>query len=282
MAFVKFGRQQARALLPIRPHTSNKSHGGRSLIIAGSRGMYGAAVLAATAAARSGSGYTTVAISDAPTFPSQRHPDFLIRNALRLSSSDFEKCAVAIGPGLGRTARTLQLLRKLLRSAPSRVVVDADALNVAAQKSKLKFPSTWILTPHEGELARLLGLSAHQIRHNRLRYAQVAQKQLGAIVLLKGFHSLICDGHRTYQIQSGNAALAKAGTGDVLTGIITGLLAQGLEPTKAACLGAYLHGFIADEWIAQRRDVLSLLASDLLEQIPFALKKLRGTKALKT
>lgn len=266
----KFGFRKARSLLPKRSASQNKTHGGKTLIVAGSRGMFGAAVLSATAAARMGSGYVTLLTDKA--FPSHRHPDFLIATSAGLA--DWKFSALAIGPGLGTSPRSARLLAQALKLAPPRVVLDADALNLSAQRKLSPFPTSWILTPHEGELARLLGVSSRTIHERRAYYARLAQKKLGCIVLLKGHRTLVATPDRVIEVESGNAALAKAGTGDVLTGMIAGLLAQGLAPTDAACLAAFLHGHLADQWI-RKRDPLTLMASGLLDLLPTELRRLR-------
>lgn len=274
----KFNLAQARKLLPNRNHTDNKTAGGKSLIIAGSQGFFGAAVLAATAASRVGAGYVTL-MTDQKKFSSIAHPDFL--------TLDFKKnilfdtySSVAIGPGLGQSAQALTLLKKIIKSKPAKTVLDADALNLLAQIQIKTLPSTWILTPHEGELARLLKTTSEVIKKNRLQALRQAQVKFKCVVLLKGHKTLVANTkHEIYEIQSGNVSLAKAGTGDVLTGIIAGLLAQGLNPTEAACLGSFLHGKISDNWLKRKNDVLSLMASDLLIEIPNTLANLRSKKS---
>lgn len=264
----------ARKLLPKRQKTSNKTHAGRSLIIAGSRKMFGAGVLAATAAARVGSGYTTLCVKDFKHFPIVKHPDFLL-----CKISDIPRqvaTALAIGPGLGVDDKTATLLKQVKKRFPENVVADADALNVAALKKLYPFPPRWVVTPHEGELARLLGCGAEKIRANRVESIHEAQKRLGCVVLLKGHRTLVASAEEIFEIDAGNPSLAKAGTGDVLTGIIAGLLAQGLQPVEAACLGAFLHGWIADEWV-KKRDVLSLMARDLVDALPEFLLRLRNS-----
>src|SRR5690606_26664108 len=127
----------------------------------------------------------------------------------------------------------------------------------------------------EGELARLMKVPSTTIREDRLGWVQKAQDQWQSVILLKGNGTLVCDGQNLIRIEAGNPALAKAGTGDVLTGLITGLLAQGLSSLEAACLGAFLHGFTADLWVSGGRDPLSLLASDLIEHLPQAMNQIR-------
>lgn len=273
----KFNRIQARKLLPKRKKTDSKIAGGKSLIIAGSEGMFGAAVLAGSAAARVGSGYV-ILLTDQKKFSSAQHPDFLVADWKQKKISDIKFTAVGIGPGIGRSAQASELLQQLLKLKIQNVVIDADALNLHALNKNRLLPKTWIATPHEGELSRLLNIPAEVIKKNRISAVKQAQKKLGCVVLLKGSKTLIATDEKIFEIQSGNRALAKSGTGDVLTGIITGFLAQGLSPQEAACLGAYVHGSIADKWIKDKKDYLSLMASDLLTAIPQALKNLRENK----
>lgn len=270
----KFDRRKARALLPSRGKSQNKSHGGRSLIIAGSPGYLGASVLAAKAAARSGSGYT-ILLCNHNTVQPLKNPDFLTAEAspTRLTKIHFD--SVGIGPGLGVGTKTEAFIKRLFKMKVPSVVLDADALTVLSKKPSLALAPSWILTPHEGELSRLLKVPTQKLIKARSEYAELAAKRFGCIVLLKGSPTLICDGRHTVKIESGNPALAKAGTGDVLTGLITGFLAQGLHPMEAASLGAFVHGLAADLWVKSGRDHLSLLASDLLEWVPIALAQLR-------
>ncbi len=249
--------------LPRRKTKDNKTHGGKTLIIAGSQSLFGAAVLAATAAARVGSGYTYLQ-TDTRHFPVHRHPDFLIKNFGFKDYAHFD--AIAIGPGLGVTSRTEKILRLLLKLKIQNVVCDADALTVIAKKKIYPLPESWILTPHTGELSRLIG------KQGSLKQAQ---KKYGCHILLKGAVTKIINSRSKIKVASGNSSLAKAGTGDVLTGVITGLLAQGLSPMQAASLGAFVHGQASQEWTKSGRDHLSLLASDLFEIIPKILHDIR-------
>jgi ADP-dependent NAD(P)H-hydrate dehydratase len=276
--FKKPSRNYLADLLPSRSRNSNKSHGGRSLIIAGSAGLWGAGILCARAAARSGSGYVTL-MTNLRHFPLYEHPDFLTADTKRQKIKSLQFDSVAIGPGLGKTVTSEKLLKELLRLRIKNVVVDADALIVCARKKIFTLPSSWILTPHEGELAKMLNVSSTKIVLHRRKYALLAQKKYGCIVLLKGHRSLIVSANRNYEIPFGNPSLAKSGTGDVLTGIIAAFLAQGLSPLDAAVLGACVHGRIADEWIHEKNDHLSFMASDLIERLPkslFSLRKFRS------
>lgn len=264
-----YSMKQAKKALPRRTLRDNKTVGGKALVVAGSHGMWGAAVLTAKACARVGAGY--VYVSD-HKFPSVRHPDFLLLN----TKKNFNFSALAIGPGLSDSDLVRRWIQKCIRNGQKKVVLDAEALNVMARWKKApQLPSTWILTPHEGELARLLGVSSSQIKMNREKFVLAAQKKFKTVVLLKGYRTLVADGFKVFEIQSGNPALAKAGTGDVLTGMILGLLSQGLSSSEAACLGAFVHGTIADHWVKEGNDVLSLMASDLVDRLPTVLKFLR-------
>lgn len=273
-----FTTAKARTLLPSRHVTHNKTHGGKSLIIAGSQGFFGAAVLSATAASRIGSGYTTLQ-TDLKKFPIHRHPDFLTIafSNKQILFTNFH--AIAVGPGLGVNTATEKIIRALLRKKIQHVVLDADALTVVARKKIFPLPKTWILTPHTGELARLLDLPSRHIQINHEEMLRRAQTKYGCHILLKGNPTLVANGTSIFAISTGTPALAKAGTGDVLTGIICGLLAQGLAPMEAASLGAYLHGYCSQLWIKSGRDHLSLMASDLLELLPFAMAKLRKERS---
>lgn len=270
----KFGLKEARKLIPVRKKTANKSAGGRSLIIAGSEGMFGAAVLAGEAASRVGSGYVYL-FTKKSAFLNFKHPSFLVIDSSKNKIPFDLASAIAIGPGLGTSKQAEKVLKQLIKMAPESVVIDADALNICSRNKWWPLPPTWIATPHEAELGRMIGVSAKTVRANRSASILKAQKKIGCVCVLKGDRTLVASKLMT-EIQSGNSSLAKAGSGDVLTGMIVGLLAQGLTPEQAACLGAYIHGWLADQWIGEGKDHLSLIPEDLLAQLPKALKSIRG------
>jgi ADP-dependent NAD(P)H-hydrate dehydratase len=272
----------ASGMLPKRLARSNKTDGGKTLIIAGTDGMFGAAVLCATAASRVGAGYVylmTDSKKNSAKYSALRNPDFLTIDLKKLKQQVKNKShsfsAIAIGPGLGQSTRAKKLVSTLLKSKFPQVVADADALNIIAKTKIKNFPKTWILTPHEGELGRLLGVTSGQIKKERRHFARLAQKKFGCIILLKGHKTLVASPDHLTEIHSGNAALAKAGTGDVLTGMIAGFLSQGLSAEDAAKLGAFIHGRIADEWM-KNKDVLSLMPSDMNLMLPEVLRKIRN------
>ena len=236
--------------------------------------MPGAGILSATAAARVGSGYVYF-LQTSDYFFSKNFPDFIILKKKSLKKNIFGFNSIAIGPGLEKSLEAQKLLKILLQSKFPFVVLDADGLNMLSDFKNVVLPESWIMTPHEGELARLIKKSSKQIHQNREESILFAQKKFGCHILLKGKKTLIANKNALLEIQTGNKALAKAGTGDVLAGMIAGLMAQGLSPLKAACLAASLHGKIADEWII-KKDYLGLMASDLLTQIPVVMKQLRN------
>jgi NAD(P)H-hydrate epimerase len=274
-----FTERLVRRYLPARVATTNKAKQGHLVIVAGSDGMAGAASLCALAASRVGVGYTTVCSSNADTQSLLRSvlgaaPGVLFpkESALEVISSQ-RATAYAIGPGLPADPVTVGLLQEL-RSQSRPVVVDAGALTAIAQAPAQRWPESWVMTPHLGELARLLKRSVAELETDRFTAAQEASRQLGSHCLLKGFRSVLGCRQRALLIMSGNAALAKAGTGDVLTGMIGGLLAQGVPSLQAAASAAFIHGRLADDWVRSGRDKRSLLPHDLTDHLPAMLKRL--------
>jgi NAD(P)H-hydrate epimerase len=271
MKKLKFGRTQARKLLPRRKRTDNKTRGGKILVIAGSKNMEGAAVMSAMAAARVGAGYVYL-FSSSRRFLNLDHPDFLTLSSMK-DFSHIKFQAVAMGPGFREPRLIQEWIKKLLHVDFENVVLDAEALNELARNPR-RLPKNWVLTPHEGELSRLIDRTPAWVKTHRAEATRMAQKKFGCTIVLKGSHTLIFDGEFFFEIQSGNASLGKAGTGDVLTGMIAGFMSQGLTGIEAAALAAFLHGDIADHWCTEK-DILSLMASDLLNELPSALKGLR-------
>jgi len=234
--------------LPPRPANSNKGTYGRLLIAAGSKGMAGAAVLSASAAVAAGSGLTTVLCTDHTANVLQVSvPEAIVlpcgENAFDFDLTSLPRLtALAIGPGLGKTEDIHILLQKLLPlSAPK--VVDADALNViSAHPELLDIMKNAVLTPHPAELARLTGMHVDAILNNPVKAATEFAAMHKTTVLLKGATTVVTDGKRTALITAGCPGMAKGGSGDVLTGVIGSLLAQGMELFSAAATGAYFCG----------------------------------------
>ncbi|WP_294946514.1 NAD(P)H-hydrate dehydratase [Sulfurivirga sp.] len=227
---------------PARPAFAHKGTAGTALLIGGAPDYPGAITLAAEGAMRAGAGYVRV-VSDAAhhALLLARQPALLLHGAdsLPLDQAD----AVGIGPGLGRSDWSRKLFRQVLHWDGPRVL-DADALTLLADTPSRS--DNWILTPHPGEAARLLGTTAAQVQGDRLSTARTLQRRFGGVIVLKGAGTVIDDGTDTYICGAGNAGMATAGMGDVLTGVITALLAQGLSPADAARSGVCLHAAAGD------------------------------------
>jgi NAD(P)H-hydrate epimerase len=278
--------------LPPRPRTSHKGDFGHAIIVAGSEGKTGAAILAARGAVRSGAGLVTVATPGrwVPTVDlgSLESMTFALSEAseggLALASVDeILDCAVgkqvlAVGPGLGTEPSTQAVIKTILRKSEVPVVLDADGINAFAgnvdELGSIDGPR--ILTPHAGELARLLGIETGEIQADRVGRVQEAANRSRSVVVLKGNQTLIAEPEGTVWINpSGNSGMATGGTGDVLTGIITGFVSQGLDLTMAARLGVFVHGVSGDlclESLGQE----GLTAGDLLGELPAAFESIRS------
>ncbi len=243
----------------LRSPTSHKGSFGNVLIVAGSRGMSGAACLAGSAALHGGAGLVTVAtpncIADVvagfhPAYMTVALPDEAGRlSVAAVSELDLAvdgKSCVAIGPGLGQSAGVTDLVYHAVEGIDLPMVIDADGLNAFADNpARLAARSVTaprILTPHPGEFARLLQRTTRDVQAERLALASQFATTNNVVLLLKGHQTLVVDGERFYVNPSGSPALSTGGTGDVLTGLIAALLGQGLEPFEAAQLGVFLHG----------------------------------------
>lgn len=258
--------------LPQRKLDDHKAKQGHLLIIAGHEGFWGAGRLTALSAYRMGAGYVTWA-GRGKHPPSDFLPEVLTKNIF--DKDLFEnKTAVVIGPGLGVHKETKNLLLEL-KKLKLPVLVDADAFTVCIQENLFPLPSHWVVTPHSGELGRLFGLKGKDIDQDRLLFAQKAYQKIKALVLLKGLHSILTEQKKSFIIPTGNSALAKAGTGDVLSGFIGALMARSLSPFTASAVGSFIHGKLADEWVKSGRDQDTLIAQDLKDLLPFILTKLR-------
>jgi ADP-dependent NAD(P)H-hydrate dehydratase / NAD(P)H-hydrate epimerase len=283
---------QAEALrewLPARRQESHKGDYGHLLLLAGSPGMSGAAVLAARAAVRAGAGLVTMAVPEAiraechlgcleamtlPVGDERATPDGSRVESLLAAAS--RRSALAIGPGLGTGEEITVLVRDLVLRARVPAVLDADGLHpfagrleeLAAREGDL------VLTPHPGELARLLGVSTVAVQDDRLGAAREAAARSRAVVVLKGHQSLVAEPDGEIAINpTGNPGLATGGTGDVLTGLVGALLAQGFDPAAAARLGVFVHG-LAGDLVAADLGERSLSAADVAESLPAAFRAL--------
>ena len=276
--------------IPPKIEPDNKFSAGRVLVAGGSTGLTGAACMAAESALRAGAGVVTCAIPatlnsifeqkllEVMTLPAADTGDgYLALEALGPILEAAERCdCLALGPGLGRRPEGAALAAALLERCEAPVVLDADGLNAMAGKlARLKRRTApTVITPHEGELARLLGANPDDVAARRLFYARQAAKKSGAVVVLKGAATIITDGDWVVVNPTGNPGLATAGAGDVLTGAIAALIARGMEPFEAAVAGAYVHGAAADLAAADLFQD-SLIASDLIDYLPLALAALK-------
>ncbi|HEY8504230.1 MAG TPA: NAD(P)H-hydrate dehydratase [Gemmataceae bacterium] len=274
--------------LPPRPRDGHKGTFGRVLVVAGSRGMSGAAILTGSGALRGGAGLVQVVCPrEVQPVVAAGNPCYLTAGLACDSDGHFAGAAedqlialaeradvLAVGPGLGVTEGTIWLVRNLLERGGRPTVLDADGLNVLAplEPGELRGRADpLILTPHPGELARLLGTSAAELLADREARAVAFAADQGVVLVLKGHQTLVTDGRRLYRNETGNPGMGTGGTGDVLTGLIAALLGQGLDPFAAAQLGVFLHGRAGDLAAAELGEV-SLTAADLPDYLPYAFR----------
>lgn len=270
------------SLLPDRNPWGHKGNFGKLLLLCGSRGYTGAAFFAAMGALRAGAGLVflgvpesiygieAVKLNEPVIFPlpdagGRLGADAVPEILTRLPQMD----AVLVGPGLGQSGGTLAVVRAVLEKAECPVVVDADGINVLSAHRDLlrgrKLPT--ILTPHDGEFARLGGV----IGEDRMSAAAALAEELGCVVLLKGHETCITDGTDGYLNPTGNPGMAVGGSGDVLAGVITALLGAGLPPLEAAACGAWLHGAAGDRCAAELGQY-GMLPTDMLSALPRLMK----------
>lgn len=274
--------------LPMRKAYSNKGTFGKVLIVAGSKNMGGAAYLSGLAAYRAGAGLVKIlSVEENRTFLQTRLPEAVLEtyDALRLSQEpeyyreSLEKdCewadAVVLGPGLGQEACSEYLVEMILTAACSPVIVDADALNIISANPHMTgyFTENIILTPHLGEMARLTGETIREIQNDLILTAREYASRFGITCVLKDAVTIAAlRNGRIFLNTSGNSAMAKAGSGDVLTGLIAGLIAQGMDETLGAVLGVYLHG-LAGDCYREEKGRYGLLAAELADCVGLVLK----------
>ena len=279
---MELNHEQVLAILPDRDPYAHKGNFGKILLLCGSRGYTGAAALAAQGALRSGAGLVflgvpesiyaieAVKLTEAIVFPLPEADGKLSADAVPEIQERLEKMdAALIGPGLGQSEGTFRVVKAVLENFQKPVVVDADGINVLRTHKDILRGRTapTILTPHEGEFARLGGV----ITEDRAASAQTLAGDLGCIVLLKGHETIITDGKHTYVNRTGNPGMAVGGSGDVLSGILVSLLGQGIAPLEAAACGAWLHG-AAGDLCAGEIGQYGMLPSDMVEALPRLLK----------
>jgi NAD(P)H-hydrate epimerase len=276
-----------------RQRSANKGNYGRVVVVAGSRGMSGAAVLCASAALRGGAGLVRVAVPEGilplvavanPCYmtvglPQDPRGSLKIEGKKALLDLVGQSTVAVLGPGLSQSADLVRLLRAVVEESVGPLVLDADALNnLAAHASDLgRRAGPTVLTPHPGEFGRLIGRGAGEVQADRRGLAVAFARKAQVILVLKGQGTLVTDGTRLYINDTGNPGMATGGTGDVLGGLIGALMAQQVEPFAAAQLGVYLHG-LAGDLAAEQRGEVSLIASDLLETLPAAFRAYAGER----
>jgi NAD(P)H-hydrate epimerase len=289
--YIFMDREAARKLVRRRQQLTHKGQCGHCLIVAGSTGKTGAAAMAANSAVRGGAGLVTVAV------PASLNPVMEVKTTEAMSlplpedasgtlgGGSFSaimaaaqgKSVLAVGPGLSFEAATGELVRRLATEAPLPLVIDADGLNALAAQpgvfSARKSPVV-ILTPHPGEMARLAGMSVGQVESDRIGVARDYSARHNVFLILKGARTVIASPNGEIAINgSGNPGMASGGMGDVLTGVVTALVAQGYEPFTACCLGAFIHGLSGD-LVAAMKGEIGISAVDVQESLPYAFKEL--------
>lgn len=275
-------RDLVRSVLPARRPDAHKGTCGRVFVVAGSRGMTGAAALASMGALRCGAGLVTLGIAhslhdimevkltEVMTVPLADRDGDIVEAALAGILAAAKPCSVlAIGPGLGQREHTARLVQEVIAAVDIPLVIDADALNALVGCTEFigLAQALPILTPHPGEMARLTGLKLEDIQADRIGIARKFSAEWGCILVLKGAPTVVAfpDGE-IFVNTTGNAGMATGGTGDVLTGMIASLIAQGLSSHWAAVAAVYLHGLAGD--IAANSARVGLVAGDLLSAVP--------------
>jgi len=286
-------KQISETFVKPRARNANKGDFGRVLVIAGSTGMAGAAILCAKGALRAGAGLVTVSVpsglfpiiqSAVPEAICVKRPcgasydgGDTLQNILspeRLSAYD----SIAIGPGLGACYDTWEMVMHVLENYGGKLVLDADALNVLAG-SNITLDSDTVITPHPGEAARLLGVDTSIIQSRREASAAILAEKFGCVVALKGSGTIVASTTPSLNLfinNTGNPGMATGGSGDVLTGVLAAFLGQGMDSQTAACTGVYVHGFAGD-LMAKEYGESGLVAGDLPLGVARTIKYITGT-----
>ena len=262
--------------LPDRASSGNKGTFGKALLVAGSNGMAGAAILAARAAYRTGAGMVKVITAEENRqILQQGIPEALYGSCRQLAESLEWADVIAIGPGIGREEQALQCLKTVVEKSRKPLVLDADALNLLAEENGKTLAEelrtqgaegrTILLTPHVGELARLLHRTIPECKQDLPGCAKALAEQFHGVAVAKDARTVVCKEQGAYYLNTtGNSGMATAGSGDVLTGVITGLLAQGMDDSQAAVNGVYLHG-LAGECAAELHTEYGVMAGDIAD-----------------
>lgn len=262
--------------LPKREQKSYKGTFGKVLNVAGSRNYSGAAYFSSISALKIGCGYVTLAsVPSVLTRIASMSPDIVCVPVGEIKPQLDKYDVYSLGSGLSQDAGAMLLFKAILndlKDTEKTVIIDAEGLNIISKFPKIKLPKNVILTPHVGEASRLTGQKCDDILRNPRFIAKKISEKYNCITVLKSHKTVVCSKEMDfYANNTGNSALAKAGTGDVLCGMIAGLAAQKMQPFEAACLAVYLHG-LAGELASKDLTEYSVLASDLINYIPYAIK----------
>jgi hydroxyethylthiazole kinase-like uncharacterized protein yjeF len=271
----KLTKNVVQLLLKQRENFSSKADHGHALLIAGQSGMMGTAVIASKAALRAGVGLVTSCVPREERIVLQTSiPEamLLMREEGHYQLERFS--AVGVGPGIGTDELSEEMLVLVMVQAKTPLLLDADALTIISHNKKLLdcVPEGTILTPHAGEFDRLFG--AHATNDERVQTAKNKSAEYSIIIVLKGHHTAIVKGEEVVYNMTGNAGLAKGGSGDALTGVITSFLAQGYKPFEAAKIGVYLHGLAADITLSEQSPE-SMLITDVIANFGKAFRSIR-------
>ena len=275
--------------IPKRREDTNKGNFGHVLVLAGSPGMTGAAFLASQAAIKSGSGLVTCGIPESlndimeikltevmtKSFPETKNHSFSLSAEKEILKFSEKASVIAIGPGISRHKDTLKLVRILLRRLNKPVVLDADGIMALVGQldilKKRKAPT--VLTPHPGEMSKLISKSVQVIQAIRSKIASEFAKKYGVTLALKGYRTVVASPKgEIYLNKTGNSGMSTAGSGDVLTGMIASFIGQGINPYSSTALGSYLHG-LAGDLAARENGPFGMIASDILSKVPQAIKE---------
>lgn len=278
--------------MPQRLSDSNKGSYGKIIVITGSSGMTGAGALTAKAALRTGAGlvylgvpasltpiYET-AVIDAITVPFEDNgTGYFSKSCTPQIINKLQGMSLlAAGPGLSVNDYIIEIIGNIIEKAQMPLVLDADALNAISNNVAVlrKLKTEAVITPHPGEMARLTGISIQDVQNNRINVTREFAEKWGVVTVLKGSRTVVaCPTGRVFINTTGNPGMAVGGTGDVLTGIISGLIAQGVKPVDAAAMGVYIHGLAGDE-AAEDKGIYGLIAGDIVEQLPYTIKGIIG------
>jgi len=284
------GKHDISSLIPVRNRDANKGSFGRVLIISGSTGMTGAGCLTAKAALRSGAGLVYIGVpsrlwhiyasstTEAITVPLDDDGTGRLSQSLidKIDTVIEKKDVIAIGPGLSVNNAIVEIVKSIIEKARVPLVIDADALNaISTDVSILKYlKAPAVITPHPGEMSRLTGIDIADIQKNRFEVAREFAARWNVVTVLKGSRTVVAKPDGTLLLNTtGNPGMATAGSGDVLTGIIAGLIGQGMKPEDAAAAGVYLHGSAGDEACSKKGEC-GMIAGDIIEELPGILKSL--------